>query len=385
MDSSITLSYGCRTIDTRISNKFIDNYMAEARGSDVKVYLYLLRCVQDPTLSVNISAMAEALDETEKDIRTALKYWDSRQIISVTCARNGRITNILVRDLDTDENDDSSEEDEDSAKDFMEITLEKKSSKSSAVRSASASGEATAARNNVAAPESADTTERKDIERPNYSTEMISGFRNDYPDFDGMLDYIEEALGKTLSQRDLQTPSFIFEALDFPVELIQFLYSYCVSLGKKTNSYIEKVAREWHRAGVRSIEDAKHQIEEFSNKYSAVKTAFGIKRTFAEVELTFLRRWYDDYKMPEELIREACSRTMLSISKPSFEYADSILKKWYEAGYKTRAEISNAASERKAASRKQSSGSQSQFSQRTYSQEDFDELERQKLGIVKRQ
>ncbi|MCQ2496457.1 MAG: DnaD domain protein [Lachnospiraceae bacterium] len=384
MDSSITLSYGCRTTDTRISNKFIDNYMAEARGSDVKVYIYLLRCFQDPTLSVNISAMAEALDETEKDIRTALKYWDSKQIISVTCARNGRITNILIRDLDLDENGEDIEDEEDISVDTAVISVEKKASKTSQKE---APAEYAKDSTKTSSPKPA-AAEKKEIERPNYSSEMISGFRNEYPDFDNLLDYIETALEKTLTHRDLQTPSFIFESLDFPAELIKFLYSHCVSLGKKSNAYIEKVAREWHNAGVRTVDDAKRQIEEFSNKYAAVKAAFGIKRSFGEAELNFLRRWYDELKMPEDLIREACSRTMLSISKPSFEYADSILSKWYEAGYKTRAEISNAANERKAAaaaSKKQSVSPQLQFAQRSYSQEDFDEIERQKLGIVKKQ
>ena len=38
MDSSITLSYGSRATSTVVSNIFIDKYMTDARGSDVKVY-----------------------------------------------------------------------------------------------------------------------------------------------------------------------------------------------------------------------------------------------------------------------------------------------------------------------------------------------------------
>ena len=42
MDSKITLSYGSKSVSTIVSNNFIDKYMTDARGSDVKVYIYLL-------------------------------------------------------------------------------------------------------------------------------------------------------------------------------------------------------------------------------------------------------------------------------------------------------------------------------------------------------
>ena len=62
---------------TAVSNCFIDEYMSEANDAQLKVYLYLLRCLQvnRPT---GVSEMADLFNHTEKDILRALKYWEKR-------------------------------------------------------------------------------------------------------------------------------------------------------------------------------------------------------------------------------------------------------------------------------------------------------------------
>ena len=40
---------------TIISNRFIDEYMINANGEFVKIYLYLLRCMNSPDCSFSIS------------------------------------------------------------------------------------------------------------------------------------------------------------------------------------------------------------------------------------------------------------------------------------------------------------------------------------------
>ena len=53
-------------------NEFIDKYMPEANGEYVKVYLLLLRHLNDPSVSLDISKIADILDYTEKDVIRAL-------------------------------------------------------------------------------------------------------------------------------------------------------------------------------------------------------------------------------------------------------------------------------------------------------------------------
>ena len=52
--------------------------MADADGEYVKIYLYLLRCMNTPEESFSISGMADKFEHTEKDIKRALAYWVRR-------------------------------------------------------------------------------------------------------------------------------------------------------------------------------------------------------------------------------------------------------------------------------------------------------------------
>ena len=60
---------------TILSNTFIDNYMPEANGEFVKVYIYLLRALSSAPVSFSLEQMADRLLCTERDILRALKYW----------------------------------------------------------------------------------------------------------------------------------------------------------------------------------------------------------------------------------------------------------------------------------------------------------------------
>ena len=50
---------------TMLPNSFVDHYMANANGEFVKVYLFLLRHVEDAASSLSISMIADYLNNTE--------------------------------------------------------------------------------------------------------------------------------------------------------------------------------------------------------------------------------------------------------------------------------------------------------------------------------
>ena len=61
---------------TVLTNNFIDNYMPEANGEFVKVYIYLLRLLSDASVPFSLEQMADHFFCTERDIVRALKYWE---------------------------------------------------------------------------------------------------------------------------------------------------------------------------------------------------------------------------------------------------------------------------------------------------------------------
>ncbi|MCM1466836.1 MAG: DnaD domain protein, partial [Alistipes sp.] len=51
-------------------------------------------------------------------------------------------------------------------------------------------------------------------------------------------------------------------------------------------------------------------------------------------------KWYNDYCFNNEIILEACNRTIKAIHSPSFEYADTILTGWKKKNVRKLADIS---------------------------------------------
>ena len=66
---------------TLVENEFIDNYMAAANGEFVKIYLLLLRHINNPDVSLSISRIADYLENTEGDVLRALKYWEKQGLL----------------------------------------------------------------------------------------------------------------------------------------------------------------------------------------------------------------------------------------------------------------------------------------------------------------
>ena len=52
--------------------------------------------------------------------------------------------------------------------------------------------------------------------------------------------------------------------------------------------------------------------------------------------------WGKEYGFGQDLITEACSRTILAIHQPNFEYTDRILTNWRRQNIKTTADIHKA-------------------------------------------
>ena len=78
---TLTLKNKSQTNATLVSNDFIDHYMISANGAFVKVYLFLLRHMDDPCSSLSVSQIADCLNNTEGDVLRAFRYWESEGLL----------------------------------------------------------------------------------------------------------------------------------------------------------------------------------------------------------------------------------------------------------------------------------------------------------------
>ena len=66
---------------TPVENQFILDYLPDAKGDYVKVYLYgLMRCYH-PEEDMSLARMCHELNMTEEDVAAAFRYWERRRLV----------------------------------------------------------------------------------------------------------------------------------------------------------------------------------------------------------------------------------------------------------------------------------------------------------------
>lgn len=291
-----------QTNATLVSNDFIDHYMNHANGEYVKVYLFLLRHLNDPCSALTISTIADCLDNTERDILRAFRYWESEGLLSLEKDSDGRITGLALEHVCSD---------------------------SSCSRTETRSSELTGAAVVSSAPAKESVSGTIPLDSFKAQKELKS-----------LLFIAEQYLGKTLSKTDVDAITYFYDTLEMPADLIEYLIESCAENGHKSIHYIQKVALSWHDEGIHTIEEARMRSRSYNKNCYTVLNAFGIKnRGPADTELEFIRKWTEELGFTLDIVQEACNRTISATHQPSFEYADTILQKWKQAGVRTSSDI----------------------------------------------
>ena len=305
---------------TAVPDDFIENFMVTANGDYVKIYLYLLYCVKNDKM-LSVSSLADLFQCTENDIKRALKYWESKSLLS-------------IEEI------------------FGEETPEA-----------------------ISVPISVP-------EKHAYSAGEMKRLK-DQEEIRLLLVACEAYLQKQLTRTDIETLLYFYEQLHFSTDLIEYLVQYSVSKNKKSFRYMEAVAIEWHKKGIKTIEETKLDAKPYAQECYQVLKALGINNHDPlPAEITFIDRWMTEYGFTIDIILEACNRTIMQIHKPSFEYADGILKSWKNAGVHHLSDVDRLTTEHKnrAASKPQQKNDKPfttrfhNFEQRSYDPKDLEKL-----------
>lgn len=269
---------------TIIPNKIIDDYLIEANGLQLKVYLYILRQTAAGNC-VHISDIADHFNETEKEVSRAIAFWEARSVFS--CCKSKQVPLPAPK---TDE----------------PLSPEKK----------------------VPAKKALDSAELSQLQGSQ--------------DFQELLFVAETYMGKPLRRNDCNILLFIKYTLNFSNELIEYLLEYCAELNKKSFHYVQTVACSWAEQGITTPEEAKLSGMMYNKRIYTVMNALGRKGDPTATELEHIKRWHDEYGFETDVILEACRRTVLATDSHRFSYADKILTSWHSAGIHHVSDISRA-------------------------------------------
>ena len=373
---------------TVLSNIFIDQYMPGAGGEFVKVYIYLLRLLADPSASVCLPLLADRLNCTEGDISRALKYWSNEGLLILETDPSGELTGITLTEPSPDTQ--------------MELTATVSVPQSALAATAPISQTVSAA--TVSVPQSAlaatapisqtvsaatVSTPQPDT-APSRSASALTPARikelKENEDVAQLIYICEQYLGKTLTPTDTRKILFFYDELKMSVDLIDFLIQYCVGRGHKSMRYIETVAMAWSKEGITTVEMAKDSTSRYGRDYFTILKAMGIaNRNPVDSEIVMMDTWLKDYGFSMDMIQEACSRTIMQTGQPSFQYAHKILTGWFKKGALTPEAVHALDVQHQKRSQDNSRGRSqtpkspnrfNNFQQRNY---DFKELEKQLL------
>lgn len=284
---------------TVLSNCFIDYYLADANDAQIKVYLYLLRMLSANKIK-GISDIADQFNHTEKEVRRALHYWETKGLLSLDYDEGGDIKGIHLIPPKPPRTEQQN--------DFVPfVTL---------------------------MPAMETVPSKKEFFKPNYSLDELKEFQKDEKAQE-IICIAEQYLKKTLSSSEIRSLFFIMDTLHFSIDLMDYLLQYCVEKGKTRFSYIEKVAVNWATEGITTVEDARSTTSKYDSRIYTIMNALGKSGNPAPMELEFINRWLSEYRFDLDMILEACNRSVKAVDKHRLEYTDKILANWHNQNIHT--------------------------------------------------
>ena len=240
-EMEIQFQEGIKAEITCVPNAFIDEYLAEASGEYVRVYLYLLRHLRE---NLKIHSIADALNLTDYDIKRAIFYWEKRGIFKEGTAK------AVEEEIRSEEAARHSEEvlHRKQANNFTKLSFfPEKNQKHLPLTE----------KNSSLAEQNMSFTQRNLLPIEEKKQEINE------EEFEGILYVAQYLLPGGVSRSHIQKFEYMVEYLGMSSELIEFLLDYCASIGKTSPRYIESVALDWHEKRIQTVKQAKSLIEQF--------------------------------------------------------------------------------------------------------------------------
>lgn len=264
--------------DTQVENFFIAEYMVDAEGDFIKVYLTALMYAGSDEMSNSL--IARHLGLKEEDVLRAWSYWEEKGVI---------------RKVYTD------------PRDRLHYSVEFLNLKERLYG----------------------------VRQEEQDAELTGSFPSEMNDevLKDVIRAIEDTTGRLVEGKEPEAVvNWIYEDGLEP-GLIKFAYWYCTEKRKKKNfAYISTVLEKWVEDGIRSVEEAERFLDETElrrSQYRRIMQTLGFYRNPTEAEQALMDGWFDRMGFDMEAVLDACSRTT-GIGNPNFNYVNSILTRWYE-------------------------------------------------------
>ena len=282
---------------TKVENLFISEYLPDAPGDYVKVFLFGLMYAQYE-LEPNRSELAKLLGLSMAEIEEAWIYWETRGLVRI------------IR-----EKDENNEE-------VSRIVFLRKVDE--------LYGKMTEPQPVITASDSASDDE----EVPLYIS-------IDNMDFDEVVneklvdrrlrelyEKYQTVTGRTVSRQEISKIEDAVKVYGIEPEIFDFAIDYCADLEKYSVDYIFKVALRWTEEGCRTVEEAKALLDKHSRRndcYRKVFRALGFNRLPAPIDREIMDKWFDEWNCPLAEVLDACSAAA-GLREPNLKYVNKVIE-----------------------------------------------------------
>lgn len=292
---------------------FIDFYVPNSRGEDLKVFLYLLRMMSKADSDISLASLSDALDTSERDILRSLTYWEKAGLLQLSFNSDHVLEGVAFLDIEPPR------------------AQEKK-------KEADASS--------APSPGPKEPSQKPRPVPRDLTAQETAGLEGDL-DFQGFVFMAEQSFGTPLNGEDARRLGYWYINFNRSTDILEALLEYCTAQcrpGRPNTRYFDTVAAGWFSEGISSADQAREYSQSRTSVASGVMKAFGLKskRDPNPAEQELIRKWSRDYGFSLEMILLACTRTASKTSTDQFAYADKILSAWHTANITTPAQVEAA-------------------------------------------
>lgn len=277
---------------TQVENLFINEFLPDAPGECVKVFLFGLMYAQFDQ-EIDSRTLALTLGLNEKDVDNAWKYWESKGLVRIISVDGPDRYDIeFVRQIDL----------------FYGKTVE----------------------------EAAVEEPQPDNEADAIIAHLINQQLKE------IFDKYQMLTGRTLSRHEASKLTDAIKVYNIEPDILDFAIDYCVGLDKYSVDYINKVALRWTEEGCRDVAEVKMMLDRHSRRndfYRKVFGALGFSRIPNPSDREIMDRWFDEMGCSITEVLEAC-KAAAGLRDPNLRYVNKVLenKALEKGGINTRKE-----------------------------------------------
>ena len=295
---------------TRVENLFINEFLPDAPGDYVKVYLYGLMYAQYDE-EIDSLMIARALGMSEGEVEDAWGYWAARGLVRKSA--DGALIEFVR----------------------MVEQFYGKSRILSAEEKESKPARAEDGYNENFDDEDVDTFfdfDREESEEPakkiakRVAERAEAGYTGET--LRRIFEKYQDVTGRTISRKETEKLSDAVSIYGISPEVLSYAIDYCAELGNYSADYIFRVAFRWKEDGCEVAEAVDALLEKDSERnkaYREVFRALGFSRQTNPSDREIMDRWLDEMNFSLAEILEAC-RAAGGIREPSLRYVNRILE-----------------------------------------------------------